>query len=186
MIYHTSRSNMSANRLSYPCSWYDTAFFAWFVRVAVEPHAPLFLHLATDWGLDDVWCRAAGEFAAGNNPNPNPNPNRAAGKFAAGRAARAEAGSSSSSSSGAQQSAPHANPNPNPNPDPNLIPTSGVRPISPHACGVIVGVSVSHARNLTGSGISPKHSKAPMRLWRFNFGGFLANKVGGVGLRVVI
>ena len=41
---------------------FDAAFLAWFTRHLIEPHRPLFLRLGSDWGLDDVWCRAAREY----------------------------------------------------------------------------------------------------------------------------
>ena len=43
---------------------FDAAFFAWFIDRAVAPLSESYkAMLETDWGLDDIWCRAAREYA---------------------------------------------------------------------------------------------------------------------------
>lgn len=43
---------------------FDAAFFAWFIDRAVAPLSESYkAMLETDWGLDDIWCRAAQEYA---------------------------------------------------------------------------------------------------------------------------
>lgn len=136
-LHHISTNSILSIRydtIEQQAPMFDSSFLLWFVRQIIEPHRSFFVNLGSDWGLDDIWCRAAREFY----------------HFAKHRSRI----SSDSWTSDVQQ---------------------GLPPL----CAVLIAAPISHlgSRNVSGSAIPTKHTKAPLKYWRFQFGGFLLNKI---------
>lgn len=136
---------------------FDAPFFAWFVRTVVAPRAPLFLNLATDWGLDQLWCRAARSFLAASNGTATTSGSGSAdGAVAVGTGVAAGGRDSGAASL--------------------FNASDGASGSGLHVCAIIVASAVTHLQNVSEAGVGPKHARAAMRVWRYNFGGFLAKK----------